>query len=120
MPHIYIQGEISLDRIWKDLKPFKEIHPSPISLDALYLHQDATNLLFRMTVVEENRGQRFHFLASLKPDGIILRIDPYSDPIKTDVVKRAMAIIADRIRELEPESSYGPSNIAEFLISEAS
>ncbi len=116
MPHVQIRGNVSLAEISEQLKPFKELEPSPISLDAVYLHQNETNVILRMTVVEEGRGQKFQILVSLKPDGIMLRIDPLTDVIRSDAVKRALALVAAKIRSVIPGLTYGTSNIGEYLI----
>ncbi|MFH1743796.1 MAG: hypothetical protein ABIH23_32730 [bacterium] len=120
MPHIQICGEISLERVWQTFERFKALDPCPISVDAPYMRRNGNELLFRATVVEDGRGQKFYVVAASKPEGCMLRIDPLADPVKTDGVKRVLALLAERIRAIFPESTYGVTNLGEFLKPEGS
>jgi hypothetical protein len=115
MPHVQIRGEIVFQDIWRRFEPLKLRDPCPISVDKPYMKQDGQVLLFHTTVVESGRSQRFYLLVASKPDGVMVRIDPVTDPVKTDGVKRALALLAEWIRSLAPGATYGVTNIGEFL-----
>jgi hypothetical protein len=74
-------------------------------------------MLLEAVVVDKHRTQAFFIQLSQKDSAITVRLLPATDPEeKTPAVKRLMALVAQRVRQLVPESRYGKTNLQDFLI----
>jgi hypothetical protein len=80
-----------------------------------YINRFGHTALIDCVVVVEGRSQAFFVQLSQKDRQITVRLLPATDPEKTDGVKRAMALIALRIREAIVGSPFGRTNLQEFL-----
>jgi hypothetical protein len=47
-----------------------------------------------------------------------VRVDPVTDPVKSDGVKRAVGFLAAHIKSMFPGAEYGVTNIPDFVMRE--
>jgi hypothetical protein len=116
MPHIQIIGALRLEQLAERFEPLNIRQGSTIGkTTAFYLNAHDRTALIQALVVEPHVNRKFYVLLVEKPDGIMVRLDPLTDPEKTDAVKRLLAAVADWIRRVSPGSSFGTTNLQEFL-----
>ena len=66
--------------------------------------------------IENNNNQSFFVELSQKKESLTVRLLPRTDPEKTPGVKMIMAMIAKQIKDLNPNVSYGKTNLQDFLL----
>jgi len=116
MPHIQIIGSARLEQL---AERFEALHirygEAVLKTTAFYLNPRDRMALVQALVAEPRINRKFYVLLVEKHDGLMVRLDPLTDPEKTDGVKRLLAAVADWIRRLSPESTYGATNLQEYL-----
>jgi len=118
MPHIQIRGEISLERMWETIGQLRLLKPDPIIIDPPYMLHNRKALLFQTSVTEHGRSQKFYLIVSAREEGLTVRVDPVTDPVKSDGVKRAVGFLAAHIKSMFPGAEYGVTNIPDFVMRE--
>jgi hypothetical protein len=120
MPHVIVEGPASLERLYQDFAPETVRQGAAIlKLRALYLNTTKTDALLDCVVVEDGLPQNFYALLSQKAAGLTVRLDPLTDPQKTDGVKRLLALLGRRLKAQHPACAYGATNLTEYLEREA-
>ena len=119
MPHVIIEGPASLERFYEHFTPesIRE-NDAIIKFEEMYLSVSKQALLVHCVVVEDGLPQKFYALLTRKSSGITVRLDPMTDPQKTDGVKRLVAILGHRLKSQDRTCRYGKHNLAGFLIGE--
>lgn len=116
MPHILIEGANALGEVARRHAPWSDRRGDLlVKFDRLYLETMGRAALVEALVVDRGHPQRFFVALQARDEGIMVRLEPLTDPEKTVGVKRALALMADRLRS-ESGGRYGATNIAEFLI----
>ncbi len=116
MPHVVLEGRISLDECRRDLVPFIVRDGGFLAKgERLFRDGEDQTLLIETLVVDRGHTQKFFIQVARRPEGAIVRLEPLTDPEKTPGVRRALAVVAKRIRD-RTGARYGRSNIEEFLI----
>ena len=116
MPHVVLEGAVTIDDAVRVLGPFLEREGSLIvKAERVYREKDARAVLIEIVVVEGNHTQRFFIQIGQRPSGVTVRLEPLTDPEKTAGVRRALAHVAHRIRSATG-AAYGPTNIEGDLI----
>lgn len=116
MPHVVLEGRITIDQCQAGFEPF--VHRDGdrlIKVDRFYRERDGRAALIETLVSEAGHTQKFFIQLSPKGEGITVRLEPLTDPEKTPAVKRALAVLAHRIRTATG-CAYGRTNLEEFLI----
>jgi len=117
MPHIQIVGAATLEQLAERFEPLSGRYGDIIcKATAFFLNARDRTALVQSLVVEPRVTRKFYVLLAEKPDGLMVRLDPLTDPEKTEGVKRLLALVADWIRRASPGSAYGTTNLQEFLI----
>jgi len=117
MPHIQILRAARLEDLAQTFESLTSRHGETIvKATAFYLNARDRMALVQALVVEPRITRKFYVLLVEKADGLMVRLDPLTDPEKTDAVKRLLALVADWIRRTSPQSSYGTTNLQDFLI----
>jgi len=117
MPHIQIVQAAPLEQLAERFEPLSARHgETVIKTTAIYLNARDRTALVQALVVEPRVHRKFYVLLVEKPGAMMVRLDPLTDPEKTDAVKRALAMVADWVRRISPESRYGTTNLSEFLL----
>ena len=117
MPHVQIIGSVRLEQLAERFEPLSIRNGDTIGKAlAFFLNARDRTALVQALVVEPRINRRFYVLLTEKPDGLMVRLNPLTDPEKTDAVKRLLAAVADWIHRASPGSSYGTTNLQEFLV----
>ena len=116
MPHVVLEGRVNLDECASYLEPFVFREGElVVKVDRFYRERGGRAALLETLVVDRGHTQKFFIQLSAKQEGLTLRLEPLTDPEKTAGVRRAIALIAGRIRK-GSGCAYGNSNIEEYLI----
>jgi hypothetical protein len=117
MPHVIIEGPASVERFYQDFVPI-DIREQDIIMKVrnVYLNTTKTTALLDCVVVDDHTPNAFYILLSQKHDRITVRLDPLTDPEKTDGVKRLLAILSHTLKTQDPACRYGKHNLTGFII----
>jgi hypothetical protein len=117
MPHVVVEQAGPLEVVFAALDPFVVADGNLIlRITDVFLNRRGTMMLLEAVVVDKPRSQTFFVQLSRKDQAITVRLLPATDPEeKTPAVKRLMALVARRIRQIVPQSRYGKTNLQDFL-----
>ena len=116
MPHVVLEGAITIDEAERRFEPFVHRDGSLIiKAERFYRERDARAALIEMIVVETGHTQKFFIQLSHRDDGVTVRLEPLTDPEKTSGVRRALAQVAHRF-VAAGLARYGKTNIEDDLI----
>jgi hypothetical protein len=116
MPHVVVENAPDLGAVCRDFAPFAERTEDRILRVAdLYLNRSGRAVLLECVAVEKGINRSFFALLTQKNGQITVRLCPTTDPEKTDGVKKLLALIAERVREIVPGSHFGKTNLQEYL-----
>ncbi len=120
MPHVVLSGSISVAEIFDNLQKIMYRYPASntiIRIEEYLVSKEANRLLARAIVVEQQQPRSFYIEVNVKDDKTTVRLDPMTDPEKTDGVKLALALVAKMIQEIGKLNnlSVSKTNISEFL-----
>jgi hypothetical protein len=117
MPHIQVLGADPLEPLAARFEPLSSRHGDTITkATAFYLNARDRTALVEALVVEPHVHRKFYILLTEKSGGLMVRLDPLTDPEKTDGVKRLLAEVAAWVRRASPRGRYGTTNLSEFLV----
>ena len=87
-----------------------------VRIENYFINQPGDIILAKAVAVDQ-RAQSFYILVTSSKDKTTIRLDPTTDPEKTDGVKIALALMAKRLQEIEgAHNLYVPkTNIQEFI-----
>jgi len=87
-----------------------------VRIENCFINQPGDIILVKAVVVDQ-KPQSFYIMVMNKHDKITIRLDPTTDPEKTDGVKIALALIAKRILEIEKALNLyvSKTNIQEYI-----
>jgi hypothetical protein len=96
---------------------FKDQKSSKIVRIENYFINQPGDIILAKAVAVDQRAQSFYIIVTSSEDKTTIRLDPTTDPEKTDGVKIALALMAKRIQEIEgAHNLYVPkTNIQEFI-----
>jgi hypothetical protein len=121
MPHVIVEGPASLERLYQSFAP-ENLREGAyiIKIRNMYLSASKTDALVDCVVVEDGLPQNFYALLCQKPSSgssttITVRLDPMTDPQKTDGVKRLVALLGQRLKAQNSACRYGATNLTGFL-----
>ncbi len=116
MPHVVLDGQVTIEACQERFEPFVAREGDLlVRVERFYRERDGRAALLETLVVDRGHTQKFFIHLSPKGEGVTVRLEPLTDPEKTPGVKRALAMVAHRIREATG-CAYGRTNIDEFLI----
>ena len=89
-----------------------------VRIEKYFINQPGDMILAKAVAVDQ-KPQSFYILVTNKnkEDKTTIRLDPITDPEKTDGVKIALALMAKRIQEIEKAHNLyvSKTNIQEFI-----
>ena len=116
MPHVVLEGVISLDDLCDRFSPIMERAGAEILKSGdIYVNQTGQSALIEAIVIEHGPPKQFFVHLSKQDASLTVRLLPVTDPEKTAGVKKLMGLIAKHIHQLFPESRFGKTNLQEFL-----
>ena len=115
MPHVVVETNLSLVEFCDRYEPLMERTDSwVVKTQEIYLGRTRQACLIEGVAVESGYTQKFYLLLTQKPNQILVRLAPLTDPEKTDGVKRLVALTSIAVKNLLG-GSFGATNIAPFL-----
>jgi hypothetical protein len=121
VPHIVLSGSISLSNVFEHMYKilFKDQKKSNIvvRIEKYFINQPGDIILAKAVAVDDQKPQSFYIMVMYREDKTTIRLDPITDPEKTDGVKIALALMAKRIQEIEEAHNLyvSKTNIQEFI-----
>ncbi len=116
MPHVLLEGPITLEEFYRDFVPLKGGRPGEVlKANYLFIEKSGRRALLESVAVEEGRHQNFFIELLQRKGSLTVRFLPATDPEKTPGVKRLLALVARRLKTLSPGCRYGTNNIQSFL-----
>lgn len=121
MPHIVLSGSISLSNVFEHMYKilFKDQKKSNIivRIEKYFINQPGDIIIAKAVAVDDQKPQSFYIMVMYREDKTTIRLDPITDPEKTDGVKIALALMAKRIQEIEKAHNLyvSKTNIQEFI-----
>lgn len=116
MPHILLEGPASIPDLQAAHRPFTVREGERlVKVDRFYADERGVAALVETLVVERAHTQKFFIVVAVRPGGLSVRLEPMTDPEKSPGVKRALAIVAERLRRATG-GRYGSTNIPEYLV----
>ncbi len=118
VPHVVLSGRFYI-REWS--QAFSAIHEQIdawiIKVDEIYVEHGGDRAILPAIVIEEGHPQTFYMRLSSTDSNqrLLIRLDPATDPIKTKGVKRAIALVAERLREQDTSLSIETHNLKGFF-----
>jgi hypothetical protein len=121
VPHIVLSGSISLSHVFEHMYNllFKDQKSNIIvRIEKYFINQPGDMILANADAVDQ-KPQSFYIMVTNKnkEDKTTIRLDPMTDPEKTDGVKIALALMAKRIQEIEKAHNLyvSKTNVQEFI-----
>ena len=116
MPHVVLLGPISVQDCVGCYEPFVVREGDlVVKTDRCYRETLDRAALIETLVVDRGHTQKFFIQVSSKEGGLTVRLEPLTDPEKSPGVRRAIALVAHRIRQITG-CEYGSTNLEEYLI----
>lgn len=119
MPHIVLSGSIQLGNTFKQMNKMllKDQKSNVIvRIENFFINQRCDIILSKAIAIDQ-KTQSFYIVVMNRENKITIRLDPITDPEKTDGVKIALALMAKRIQNIERISDLyvSKTNIQEFI-----
>lgn len=119
MPHVILSGSILLSNTFEHMEKilFKDQKSHVIIHIENYFINQPGDIILAKTVAVDQKPQSFYIMVMNREDKTTIRLDPTTDPEKTDGVKIALALMAKRIQEIEKAHNLyvSKTNIQEFI-----
>ncbi|MFB5600230.1 MAG: hypothetical protein ACE5SW_08400 [Nitrososphaeraceae archaeon] len=119
MPHVVFSGNISFKEVFQKLEKifFKDSDNNLIIRVEEYFMNKYENIILAKTISVDRKTQSFYIMLMKKEDKITIRLDPITDPDKTEGVKTAIALISKTIKEYGKSSNLNitKTNVQEFI-----
>ncbi|MCW4025580.1 MAG: hypothetical protein NWF01_11190 [Candidatus Bathyarchaeota archaeon] len=116
MPHVVLNGEISIEEVFKALSPlFFRNENIILKTKELYLERNKIDILIDSLALEEGKKTAFLALISGRDDGLVVRLYPNAIVEKTAGVKRVLAELAKQLLKVFPQLKVGETNLTEYL-----
>jgi len=103
LPHIVLSGNILLGNTFKQMNKilFKDQKSNVIvRIENFFINQRSDIMLSKAVAIDQ-KTQSFYIMVMNRENKITIRLDPITDPEKTDGVKIALALMAKRIQDVE-------------------
>ena len=116
MPHVVLNGTISVEEIFDKLNPvFIRNDECIIKTKEAYLEKNKKDILVDSLVIEKGKRTGFLALISGRDDGVVVRLYPQLEIEKTDGVKKVLAELAKQVMQTFPEMHVGETNLKDYL-----
>jgi hypothetical protein len=116
MPHVVIEEAGDLQTLYQAFTPIiQRTEGEILKVQDFYLSRIGKDALLESVAIEQGVARNFFVQLKLHEKAITVRLLPATDPEKTPVVKKVMALVAAFIRTVYPASRYGKTNLSEYL-----
>jgi hypothetical protein len=115
VPHVVLEGPVTLAEVARRHQPSVAREGDLlVKTERLYVDTLGRAGLLETLVVDRGHTQKFFLLLEERSGGMMLRLEPLTDPEKSPGVKRALGLVALRIREATG-CRFGSTNIPASL-----
>lgn len=114
MPHVVFDNEINLERLSKEFCSIFAKEKIIIKIEDIFLNREK-NIALIPTLVIDEKHQQFMMVLNTREKKSTLRLDPNTDPEKTDGVKQAMGMVTLLILSIFTDLQITKTNIREFI-----
>jgi hypothetical protein len=116
LPHVVLNGKISISSIFEEMKPiFIRKGSNILRTSDFYLERSKNAILIDSLVIESEKSTNLLTLITGRNDGVVIRLYPKVAVQKTDGVKRILAEIAKQLLQNYPEFKLGETNLRDYL-----
>lgn len=116
MPHVVLNGNVEVIDIFKTIKPlFIKSDKGIIKTTEFFISKNRKNIIIKTLTIEERNKVSFLILINNREDGIVIRLYPDFDVLKTIGVKRSIVEVANQILKEFQSLKVGKTNLAEYL-----
>ena len=116
MPHVVVANALPLREAIPRFAPIRvTVGGVIVKIEQAFLEREGRSALLPAMTIAGPLRQRFLLLASERDDGVVLRLEPMTDPEKTPAVHLAIACAAEWLRRLSPDARHAATNIAPAL-----
>ena len=118
MPHVVLSGKYDFTRICRQFK--KKINKiennTIIKYDDSFINSDNNLILIKTIVIENQKSQSFYIMVMQKEQQLTIRLDPLTDPKKTNAVKKSLGLIAQDLLNNNQGLKVTKTNLNDFII----
>lgn len=116
MPHIVMEGPVDIEAFFRGFQSWNRQAPGEIlKLRDCYLSQSGDTVLIEALCVEGGPPNRFLVQVSQQGERTTVRVYPGNDPEKTSGLKKILAVVAEAIKNRNPQTGYGSTNLGDYL-----
>jgi hypothetical protein len=116
MPHVVLNGKVTIESIFDELKPFFLRNQDTIlKTMEIYIERAKNAILIDSLAIEDNKKTVFLVMISGREDGFVVRLYPKIEVEKTEGVKKIIAETAKQIISAFPELKIGETNLQDYL-----
>jgi len=116
MPHVVLNGDITVESVFSKFEPLFIRTDSCImrTLD-MFLERGGNSVLIECLVVDSGLKTSFLAMVSGREDGVVVRLYPKVEVEKTSGVKQILAEIAKQLMRIFPTLKVGETNLDDYL-----
>ena len=116
MPHVVLNGKVSVENIFEELKPLLIRNQNSIlKTTGVYLEREKNVILIDSLAIDSEEKTVFLAMISGRDDGVVVRLYPKIDIEKTEGVKKVIVELAKQLIATFPELRIGETNLEDFL-----
>ena len=116
MPHVVLNGKVSVENIFEELKPLMIINENSIlKTTDIYLEREKNAILIDSLAIDADKKTVFLTMISGRNDGVVIRLYPKIDVEKTEGVKKIIVELAKQLIATFPELTVGETNLDNYL-----
>ena len=116
MPHVVLNGKVSVENIFEELKPLLIRNENSIlKTTDVYLERGKNVILIDSLAIAADKKIVFLAMISGKDDGVVVRLYPKIDVEKIEGVKKVLVELAKQLIVTFPELRIGETNLGNYL-----
>ena len=116
MPHVVLNGKVSIEDIFRELKPlFIRKENNILKTMDLFLERGKTAILIDSLSIEDSKKTIFFAMITGRDDGVVVRLYPKIEVEKTEGVKSILAELSKQLLATFPELKVGETNLNDYL-----
>ena len=116
MPHVVLNGKVSVENIFEELKPLLIRNQNSIlKTTDVYLEREKNVILIDSLAIDDDKKIVFLAMISGRDDGVVVRLYPKIDIEKTEGVKKILVELAKQLIATFPELRIGETNLGNYL-----
>ncbi len=117
MPHVVIEGPASIEQFYEQFETiYQRDNDTILKVKEMFISTQKSKAILECIVVEDRFSHIFYMLTSGTKGRITVRLDPLTDPEKSESVKRLLALVSYTFKSQHPDCRYGTHNLEGYLI----